>query len=104
MLVVFGEHDEARPVNDLTFAYSQLSKFVKYREWYICKLLLSECYNTYVVLMIQELLIVVTLELKSRSCVESDFGSDPDTRKSMTLYLASLMNDGAHDFLHFGPR
>jgi hypothetical protein len=47
--------------------------------------------------MIKEFLIV-TLELKSITWligwVDSDFGSDPDTRKSMTGYLMSL-NGGA---------
>ena len=41
---------------------------------------------------------------KLKGCVDSDFGSDANKRNSMTFYLASLMNDGAHDFLHFGPR
>jgi hypothetical protein len=49
---------------DFAFSYFQFRKFVQYL-WYIFRLL-SECNNTCVVLMIKELLIV-TLELKSRT-------------------------------------
>jgi hypothetical protein len=60
MLVVFGEHGEARS-RVCIFSVEQVCM----REWYIYKLL-SECYNMCVVLMIKESLIV-TLELKSRT-------------------------------------
>ena len=50
-----------------------------------------------VVLMIKELLSYCDLgaEVKNKliGWVDSDFGSDPDTRKSMTGFLMSL-NDG----------
>jgi hypothetical protein len=76
--------------HDLALAYSQLSKFVQYPV--VVHLQADERVLQYVcgTYKIKELLIVILgAEVKNKviGWVDSDFGSDPDTRKSMTVYL-----------------
>jgi hypothetical protein len=81
---------------DLAFAYSQLSKFVQYPG--VVHLQASERVLQYVCGTYDQGITYCDLgvEVKNKliGWVDSDFGSDPDTRKSMTGYLMSL-NGGA---------
>ena len=99
MLVVFCEHDEARS-HICIFPVEQVCTIYGFREWYIYKLLGESC-NTCGT-FIKELLISCDLgaEVQNKliGCVDSDFGSDPDTRISMTCYLMYLMNGGPNSW------
>ena len=81
---------------DLAFAYSQLSKFVQYPG--VVHLQAAERVLQYVRGTYDQGITYFDPgdETKSKliGWVDSDFGSDPDTRKSMTGYLMSL-NGGA---------
>jgi hypothetical protein len=77
---------------DLVFAYSQLSKFVQYPG---VVHLLSECCNYWIpewYLWSRNYLLWPWSwsQEQIKGWVDSDFGSDADTRKSMTGYLMSL--------------
>ena len=74
---------------DLAFAYSQLSKFVQYPG--VVHLQAAERVLQYVRGTYD---LGAAVKNKLIGWVDSDFGSDPDTRKSMTGYLMSL-NRGA---------
>ena len=77
---------------DLAFAYSQLSKFVQYPG--VVHLQAAERVLQYVRGTYDQGITYCDLgaEVKNKliGWVDSDFGSDPDTRKSMTGYLMSL--------------
>ncbi len=81
---------------DVVFAYSQLSKFVQYPG--VVHLQAAERVLQYVRGNYDQRITFCELgaEVKNKliGWVDSDFGSDPDTRKSMTGYLMSL-NGGA---------
>jgi len=81
---------------DLVFAYSQLSKFVQYPG--VVHLQAAERVLQYVCGTYDQGITYFDPgdETKNKliGWVDSDFGSDPDTRKSMTGYLMSL-NEGA---------
>jgi hypothetical protein len=81
---------------DLAFAYSQLSKFVQYPG--VVHLKAAERVLQYLRGTYDQGITYCDLgaEVKNKliGWVDSDFGSDPDTRKSMTGYLMSL-NGGA---------
>jgi hypothetical protein len=81
---------------DLAFAYCQLRKFVQYPG--VVHLQVSERVLQYVCGTYDQGItycdLIVEVKNKLIGWVDSDFGSDPDTRKSMTCYLMSL-NGGA---------
>jgi hypothetical protein len=81
---------------DLAFAYSQLSKFVQYPV--VVHLPASERVLQYVCGTYDQGIAHCDLgagvKNKLTGWVDSDFGSDPDTQKSMTVFLMSL-NCGA---------
>ena len=81
--------------HDLAFAYSQLSKFVQYPGE--VHLQAVERVLQYVCGACDQGITYCDLgtDIKNKliGWVDSDFGSDPDKRKSMTGYLMSL-NDG----------
>ena len=86
-MIVGNTFLSARP--DLAFAYSQLSKFVQYPG--IVHLQAAErvlCAGP----TPGNFFLVPGGDTKNKliGWVDSDFGSDPDTRKSMTLYILSL--------------
>ena len=80
---------------DLAFTYSQLNKFVKYPG--VVHLQTSERVLQHVCGTYDQGINYCDLgtEVKNKliGWVASDFGSDPDTRKSMTVYLMSLNDD-----------
>ncbi len=80
---------------DLVFAYSQLIKFVQYPG--VVHLQVAGRVLQYVCDTYDQGITYCELgaEVKNKliGWVDSDFGSDPDTRKSMTGYLMSLNGD-----------